>query len=410
MTLVYYSSLLVIFLGLYLGFVWLFFMIKDDLISDAKLISYPKITIAVPAHNEEKIIAKTITSILSQRYPKDKLKVIVVDDGSTDSTYQVLQRFRNNKRVKLIRKKRNHGKAAALNTALRFTNTPYFSCVDADSELDRDALRNNMKYFQDGVGAVISIIKVRNPHGLLGVAQYVEYVINSLYRRVFALNDFLTVTPGVLSVYRTDVIKKVGGFDTHSVTEDFEIALRIIKAGYKIEMCPDSFTYTEAPLDLKSFWHQRVRWYRGFFETYAKHKDMVFSLKYGLLSSFFIPLSVLGPFLLFLAISLILYKSGVQLYRFLFKLFFAYNTIKWFHINSLIDTLYETNYFIEIPVWTSIAIVLYFLLKAVFFSNERVNLKTVIGTIIYLLVFPYLTMFQWIHAFWLVIRKREKRW
>lgn len=409
MIIVYYLTVFVLFIGLYLGVIWLFFLVKQDIKSEKIIRKYPAVTVAIPAHNEEKTIEKTLYSLLSQDYPKDKLKIIVINDGSTDSTSKILKKFKQ-KNIKIITKKKNGGKARGLNDALKFVDTPYFSCLDADSVLEKDALKNNIKYFSRKVGAVISIIKVQNAHGVLGISQMVEYIINALYRRIFALNDFLTVTPGVLSVYRTDIVKKIKGFDPKTITEDFEIALRVIKEGYKIEMSPESITYTSVPLKFGAFWRQRIRWYRGFIETYWKHRDMIFSSKYGLLGTFFVPFGIIGPFLLFLSISLIIYKSAVELYRFIFKLLFAFKTIQWFHFSGLKETIYETNFFIQVPVVVSLLIVLYFLIKAIFFSNEKINIETVSGTIIYLFVYPYITLLQWIHAIFLHFSKSEKKW
>lgn len=411
MNITYILTLFVIFFGLFLGFIWLLFLAKDELKDDiGKDKNFPSVTFAIPAHNEEKGIEKTIRSVLAVNYPKDKYQIIIVDDGSTDNTLKIINKFSKEKNLKIIHKEKNQGKALALNSALEEVGTEFFACLDADSTIDPNALINNLKYFDKKVGAVISIIKVRNPKGVLGFTQLVEYVLNSLYRRVFAINGFLTVTPGVLSVYRTNLVKKIKGFDKDIITEDFEIALRIIKQGYKIGMSPESFTYTSVPLTLKAFWKQRVRWYIGFVDTNIKHRDIIFSPKYDMLGLFFIPLTLFGPISLMLALGLIFYKAYFALYRIIFRIIFAWNTINFFDFSGLHNYLLQINYFIDVPLLFSFIIIVYFMLKAIAFSDEKLTFKIFIGSIIYIFIYPYITLFQWIHASLLYLFKKERKW
>lgn len=418
MNFVYVLTQLIILISLFLGFIWLYYLIFLDLEEKKRINVYPTVTIAVPAHNEEETIEKTLNSIFSLDYPRDKLKVIVINDGSKDNTGKILKEYKKKeKNLIIIDKKINEGKAKGLNDALSITDTEFFACVDADSTLARDSLKNNIKYFYDvngnlkkEIGAVISVVKVNNPLNWLGFAQKIEYQIMSLYRKLFAYANFLNVTPGVLSVYRTDVLKEVDGFDEKSITEDFEVAMKIVKKHYKIEMSTESIAYTNVPLTFKAWWKQRIRWYRGFIETMVKHKDLIFSKEHGAFGLFYIPVTIIAPFVLFLSISLILYKMYLEASRFLFKLFFAPKTIEWFRFQSLEEYILDTNFYITIPILVLFFIFLYTLVKSFFFNEEKFNTKTFIGILIYLYLYPYLTFLQWMQALYLHIRKKEKKW
>ncbi len=417
MTITYFLTLFVIGISLFIAFIWVFYLIALDLEEKKKIMHYPSVTLAVPAYNEESTISETIKSIFNLEYPKDKLFVIAINDGSKDKTGKILKQLKKKyKNLIVINKKKNEGKAKALNDALKITKTELFGCVDADSKLEKDSLKNLVQFFykenrlDQNVAAVISLVKVKNPFGILGVSQQVEYLINALYRRLYAKTGFLIVTPGVLSVYQTKILKKIGGFDEKSITEDFEIAIRLVKNYYKVEMCPSSIAYTNVPLKLKSWWKQRIRWYRGFIDTFKKHRDLIFSKKHKALGVFFVPSNIFGPFTLFLSISLIIYKTFRELQRFIFKLIFAPETIKLFEPKTLTEIILETNYFLTIPIIILSLTFIFVLIKAIFFANESLNIKTLIGTIIYLYLYPYLTLAQWIHAAALEISKAKKRW
>ncbi|MEM1988602.1 MAG: glycosyltransferase [Candidatus Woesearchaeota archaeon] len=418
MNLIYLLTQLLIIISLFLGFIWLYYLIYLDLEEKKRVQVFPTVTIAVPAHNEEETIAHTLDSIFSLNYPKDKLKVIVINDGSKDNTGKILKEYKKkHQNLIIIDKKINEGKAKGLNDALSITDTEFFACVDADSTLDKNSLRNNVKYFYnvDGtlkknVAAVISVVKVKNPDHWLGYAQKIEYQIMSLYRKLFAYANFLNVTPGVLSVYKTEILRDVNGFDEKSITEDFEVAMKIVKNHYKIEMSTESIAFTNVPLTFKSWWKQRIRWYRGFIETTAKHKDLIFSKEHGAFGIFYIPVTIIAPFVLFLSISLILYKMYLEFSRFLFKLIFAPKTIEWFHFQTIEEYILDTNFYITIPLVILFFIFAYTLIRSFFFAEEKFNVKTFIGILIYLYVYPYLTFLQWMQALYLYIRKKEKKW
>src|SRR3989344_1991255 len=160
---------------------------------------FPSVSMIVPVWNEETTILKTIFSILKLNYPKDKLSIFIVDDGSTDNTWRVLQVFAHNKQIKLLRKE-NGGKYTALNYALEFD----------DSE----------------IMAVTPSIKIFEPKGILGLIQKAEYIFGIFLRKVFSNLNAVYITPGPFSIFRRSVFQKIGGYRHAHNTEDMEIGMR----------------------------------------------------------------------------------------------------------------------------------------------------------------------------------------
>ncbi len=249
-----------------------------------KLKKYPGFTVVIPAYNEEDTIIPTITSVLDLDYPKELLNIIIIDDGSKDDTKSVVEEFIKNKpNIKLISHE-NKGKGRSLNIALNHINTEFFACLDADSEVDRRALKKLLSTYysaSDGVAIVTPALKVKKADSLIEKMQRVEYLAMILAAKITSILDCQYVAPGPFSIYRTDVIKKIGGFDEHSLTEDQEIAYRAQSMHYKIVNCKDAYVFTRTPKSLREFYKQRNRWYKGSLLTLHKYKRMVLNKSYG---------------------------------------------------------------------------------------------------------------------------------
>ena len=188
-----------------------------------------KVTILIPAYNEEKSIEKTIKSALSLNYPKDKLEVIIIDDGSKDKTYELAKRFASNQNlvVKVLTKK-NGGKGTALNLGIKNASGEIIVSMDADSFVSPDALKKMVYYFKnEKVMAVTPSMGVYKPSGFLQRIQQIEYYMGVFLRKSFATMNAIHITPGAFSAYRKSFFEKYGGYDEKNITEDLEIALRI---------------------------------------------------------------------------------------------------------------------------------------------------------------------------------------
>ena len=259
----------------------------SKLIRPAKL---PTVSIIVPVWNEEATILKTVFSLLKLDYPKDKLQIFIVDDGSTDKTWSVLQRFKRNKQIILLQKE-NGGKHTALNYALTFIRSDLVGCLDADSFVHPQTLNRIIDKFEENkeVMAVTPSVKVHEPKTIIQLIQKVEYGWGILLRNLFAKLSALYVTPGPFSIFKREVFLTLGGYRKAHNTEDMELALRMQTYGFKIDNAPDAWVYTVAPEKISTLYKQRLRWTYGFLKNIIDYKHMFFKPQYGHLGMIILP-------------------------------------------------------------------------------------------------------------------------
>ena len=212
------------------------------------LLSYPTVTVAVPCYNEEGTIEKTVKSLLSLDYPKDKIKIFLIDDGSKDNTWNIIKKFDNGLNIFSF-KKENGGKHTALNLALEKTDSEFFGCLDSDSLVHHQALKRILKYFErdPSTMAVAPSIIVYNPKNILQYAQNIEYDMSIYTKKMLGFMGGIHVTPGPFSIFRKRVFDELGFYRKAHNTEDQEIALRMQENGYKIANCPDADVSTKPP-------------------------------------------------------------------------------------------------------------------------------------------------------------------
>lgn len=257
----------------------------------------PMITVLIPAFNEEATIAKTIESVLDSGYPKNKLEVIVIDDGSNDGTLNIAKGFVKHG-VKVIHKE-NSGKAASLNLGISKAKGEFIATLDGDSFLKRGCFQSMLGYFaRKEVAAVTSVMKAASPKNALERMQGVEYIVTVFSRKILSFLNSINVTPGPLSIFRKSVFDHVGGYDERNILEDQEMAMRIQSYDYKIESSVGAVVYTQVPSNLPSLVTQRVRWHRGGIRNILKHYYLV-SPRYGDFGVFVMPVAILSILLVF---------------------------------------------------------------------------------------------------------------
>lgn len=256
----------------------------------------PSVEVIVPCFNEQNTIAGTLRSLLALTYPKDKLTIHVVNDGSTDNTREALKEFENIPQIKISHKE-NGGKHTALNYALETSAADLIGCLDADSFVDSNALMEIVKTFNSTEAmAVTPAIKIEEPHTFFGHMQKAEYEVGILFRRIFADYNAQFITPGPFSFYRKEVFKNLGHFRSAHNTEDLEMGLRMQEAGYVIENAPQAMVYTRAPAHFPPLFKQRVRWAYGFLRNAPAYKHMFFRPANVYLSFFILPITLLSIF------------------------------------------------------------------------------------------------------------------
>lgn len=277
---------------------------------------FPSVAMVVPCYNEEATVAATAASLLALDYPADKLQVVLVDDGSTDRTGAIIEEFRDNPRVTVIRKE-NGGKHTALNAGIEAAkDAELIGCLDADSFVEVGALKKVIPCFTDArVGAATSAMFVAAPKNILEHMQSLEYIIGVALRHILASVNGLYVTPGPFSLYRRSIIDKLGGFRKGFNTEDMEMALRLQKAGYAIDNAPTARVFTTAPKNIPALVKQRVRWTTGFLRNMIHdYRDLIGNPRYGALGLLVLPLGLVGI------------ASGITLFA-LFLYFFTKNIV-----------------------------------------------------------------------------------
>jgi len=250
---------------------------------------YPSVSVLIPAYNEEGYVGDCIESVLASSYPDEKLEVIVIDDGSDDSTYAEAVSYRD--RGVQIFHRQNGGKYAAINMGLLCSASEIVVTVDADSRLSVDAIHKIVGQFQEepNVGGVGGTVKVGNDNGLLAKVQALEYAFNiNTNRRVYSLCGAVPVLPGCLAAFRREALDDIDGYDPDTITEDFDVTIKLLKEGWKTRHS-GAIVETNVPATWHELWAQRLRWYRGGAETLWKHRDVFTDPAHGYLHAFVLP-------------------------------------------------------------------------------------------------------------------------
>lgn len=247
------------------------------------------VSVIIPAYNEEKVIAATVSRILASDY-RD-LEVLVIDDGSCDRTAEVVrENFAAAGNVTLI-SVANGGKARALNLGLERARGEVVVALDADTLFDRDTISRLVRWFADPkIGAVAGNAKVGNRVNMITRWQALEYVVaQNLERRALAALGTLTVVPGAVGAWRRQLLRDLGGYPTDTLAEDQDLTIGLQRAGYKIHFDSSAVAWTEAPSSFRALAKQRFRWAYGTLQCLWKYRGMTFNRRHGWLGLVALP-------------------------------------------------------------------------------------------------------------------------
>ena len=238
----------------------------------------PSVAVLIPAYNEEKVIARTIRSVMMSNYKN--LRIVVIDDGSKDATYKVAcdtyaEQIASGRLTVLT--KPNGGKADALNYALEEIHEEIYIGIDADGVIAHDAVTNMICHFANPkIGAVAGNAKVGNRVNLWTRWQALEYITSQNFeRRALDLFDVVMVVPGAIGAWRTAAVKTGGGYHTNTVAEDADLTMNLLEQGYAVIYEDSALAFTEAPINADGLMRQRFRWSFGILQAIWKHRAAI---------------------------------------------------------------------------------------------------------------------------------------
>jgi cellulose synthase/poly-beta-1,6-N-acetylglucosamine synthase-like glycosyltransferase/peptidoglycan/xylan/chitin deacetylase (PgdA/CDA1 family) len=263
----------------------------------------PRVSILVPAYNEAVGIERAVRSLANSRYPSE-FEVIVIDDGSTDRTSEIVDSLGLGN-VRLLRQT-NAGKAAALNRGLAAASHDIIVTVDGDTVFEPDSLLHLVQRFREPcVGAISGNTKVGNRGGLIGRWQHIEYVMGfNLDRRMYEIIGATPTVPGAIGAFRREALADIGGISGATLAEDTDVTLDIGRADWDVVYAQDARAWTEAPSNLRGLYRQRSRWAYGTYQSMWKHRGALWRGG-GRIGSRAIPYLVLFQVILPLAAPLI---------------------------------------------------------------------------------------------------------
>lgn len=370
---------------------------------------YPKVAMIVPCYNEESTIKGTVDSLLALDYPKDKLQIILVNDGSTDGTKAVMDSYQGHAQVSIIHKE-NGGKHTGLNAGIELAQDAEFvGCLDADSFVDPHAMKEVILPFGDPtVAAVTSAMSVFKPKNLLEHTQNAEYIMGISLRFILAHVNGLHVTPGPLSLYRRSIFAELGGFQKGHNTEDMEMALRIQRAHLKIANAPLARVYTKVPKSPQALVKQRTRWTTGFLRNVLfDYRDLVGNHNHGALGLLVLPLGFLSLIGALVVIAVFIYTTVKSIFQ-------SYSIVSGVPIEYVLRPEFSFDWFyMPITVFLLFGLVATFGALVLVMVGKNIS-KTKgpigVGIVGYLFIYGLIAPFWLVHSFWDLIVGHKRNW
>ncbi len=373
----------------------------------------PFVTICIPAYNEEENIRQTVQSALDVDYPVDKKEIICVNHGSTDRTGEMLREF--GKKIKVINVERQpqDRKGAAVNAGLKAAKGELFICLDADSYVKSDALKIMLPYFdEENVASVLPIIKIKEKDTFMRKIQNIEYVVNFFIKKIAGSIDCVHVTPGPFGAYKTEVLRKIGGFDPGNLTEDLEVALRLQKNNYRIIQLFGAEALTTPPKNYREFYNQRNRWYQGSTLNLIKYRKMVFNRKYGELGMFHMPMIAVSACLSVFFAVFIVYNNMIRpLWEKLYDASFINFDIPFMierrlELFSMLNLDYTFLFFLVILLLCGLT----WVILAHEYTKEKWSVKRATFIPVYLLLYPFIMSIVWVGVVVNLSRRKTVQW
>ncbi len=409
---------LLIYISVYIGlFAIAFYFLsfikrKKENPAEIKEKELPKVSIIIPAWNEEKGIAGTIESAIKLDYPKNKLEIVVIDDGSKDNTYQAAKKFES-KIVKVFKNPKNMGKGATMNRGIKMSKGEVIVTMDADNIVVKgDILKKMVSNFSDSnVMCVAPTTAIYQPKGILQRVQQVEYLLGTFLRKAFSSMNSIHITSGAFSVYRKSFFDAYGWFDETAITEDMEMALRIQYKNGKIVNDLRAIAYTVAPNKFVPLMKQRRRWYTGLIKCLWRYR-ILFSKKYGAMGIIVLPVALITVLMSVLLTSYMIISSLLNLKKEIVLL----NSINFdfsdsFELNRFIIERFIFR-IVTSPIIYFFVIFMLILIAYMFFAKKYVHehASVRLSIIFFIAFYSFLFAFWWLISIIYVVFNRKVVW
>ncbi len=369
---------------------------------------YPTVSMLVPCFNEGKTLAGTLDSLLALEYPKDKLDIVVIDDGSRDNTATIAQEYvaKHPERISFFQKP-NGGKYTALNLGIEKSHGEILGCLDADSFVVADALIEAVKKFETdaSIMAITPAMKVYRPRTILELIQQVEYTFGIFYKKMFDNLSAINVLPGPFSIYKRAVFEKIGNFRHAHNTEDMEIAFRMHANGLRIVNAHTAEVYTTVPKTIRALLRQRTRWSQGFLQNARDYAYMFFNRRYGNFGLLILPFCLVSMCAgiytaLYAAYRVCSFATARALEFFAAGVppHFPVAHLDWFYVNTTMMTF---------VVGSVLSLTLVAILLGSRLSEARLTFKSFV---VYFAFFGLLAPLWLMRATWGALLAQESRW
>jgi cellulose synthase/poly-beta-1,6-N-acetylglucosamine synthase-like glycosyltransferase len=398
-----FETIVIYFLTYFSLLITIFFLLSLFEEKKLKKSSYkklPKVSILIPAHNEAKIIRKTLDSIRKLKYPKKKVEIIVIDDGSTDDTYKVVKNY--GRGVKVFRKKQG-GKASALNFGIKKCSGEFVLALDADCLLHKNCLNEMLKYFDKRVMCVVPAIKVFKPKNIWEKLQRIEYTLSNFTRKILWFISSMHIAPGA-PLFRKKFLDK-HKFDEGNLTEDLEMGLKIKSKGYEIAFAPTAIVHTLVPNTFKKLLRQRIRWAYGFLYNLKKY-GFLFGLKHGDLSAFVLPIILVS---IGASCFTLIYVATRSAHDFIKALRLSFYTTPYFQLAQALKPTRIPNFLLtETFYFTMILFMIGFIFYVLAMKDFEEKLK--LNYFFYILVYGWVLFLFNLIATILFLTRRKVKW
>jgi cellulose synthase/poly-beta-1,6-N-acetylglucosamine synthase-like glycosyltransferase len=394
----------IFFLDFFIAFFFLTLFIKAKMAERQNSSYRPEITFVLPAYNIENVLGKAVDSIKKVRYPQNKIKIIIVNDGSKDKTLEVARGLAKKYENILVLDKKNQGvKAYPVNFGIRHANTELVAVLDGDTLLKEDMLEKAIPLFDKNTMAVTARMKPLNNNNIIEKLQDVEYTFAGFYRTIMGHINSLSVAPA-FTIFRREFFLKHGYFDVDNLTEDLEMGMRIQSKHYNIGYVASSYAITDVPETFRKLMKQRLRWAYGTLFNYNKYKDLFFNPNYGDLGIFILP----AGFLSIMIMSLVFLAAFYTLFDWAWKkinlLFLGWQPSMHIDFNQILIYLTEPRIVLFVLA-ILVGLLIFFLIRMEL--NEKIKLRYYF---LYLTVYLWMLGFFYIISFFNFILKRKVKW